>query len=69
MGAEPWSYYVPFQADIQAALDKLRDQVFKSGKYRGSQLKPRTPTEALENMEADGTASILDIMSGTAATR
>lgn len=61
MGAEPWEYWVPYQESIQRALDALRDQVFRSGRYRGSELKPATPEEAVANMEADGTASILDI--------
>lgn len=63
MGAEPWDYWVPYQQSIQQALDDLREQVFRSGGYRGSNLKPATPEEAVENMEADGTASILDITS------
>lgn len=61
MGADPYDYYVRYEPDIQAALDKLRQQVFKSGEYRYSQLQPRTIEEAIENAEADGTASILDI--------
>jgi hypothetical protein len=62
MGAEPWSYFVPFEPSVDAALKKLRQRVFESGDFRGSEMKPATPEEALENMEADGTASILDIL-------
>ena len=61
MGAEPWSYFVPFESSVDAALQKLRQRVFESGAFRGSGMKPATPEEAVANMEADGTASILDI--------
>ncbi len=61
MGAEPYEYTVEYQADIQSALDVLRGQVFLSKEFRGAELNPKTPEEALELMEADGTASILDI--------
>lgn len=30
MGAEPYEYTVPYEPDIQAALDKLRSRVFES---------------------------------------
>jgi len=62
MGAEPYDYMVPYDADPQAALDRLRAEVFASGRYRGAEENPATPEEALEMMDADGTASILDIM-------
>jgi hypothetical protein len=61
MGAEPYSYTVPYQPDIAKALQDLRKEVFKSGNYRGSEHKPKTIKEAIDNMVADGTASILDI--------
>jgi hypothetical protein len=61
MGAEPWDYFVPFQDDIQAALEDLRHREFRAGRFRGSELDPDSIDEAIENMDADGTASILDI--------
>ena len=61
MGAEPYEYCVSYESDVQAALEKLRSRVFASGEYRGAELAPATPEEALEMMDADGTASILDI--------
>jgi hypothetical protein len=61
MGAEPYRYSVAFEEDIQAALEKLRAEVFASGEFRGAELSPTTPEEALEMADADGTASILDI--------
>ena len=33
MGASGWQYFVPYQSDVQKALDDLRVQVFQSGKY------------------------------------
>ena len=61
MGAEPWQYFVTYQPNLQGALENLRQQEFRAGRFRGSELKPATIQEAFENMDADGTASILDI--------
>jgi hypothetical protein len=33
MGAEFWSYFVPYQEDIQAALEGLREQEFQAGRF------------------------------------
>jgi len=63
MGAEPWQYFVTYQPNLQGALENLRQQEFRAGRFRGSELKPATIEEAFENMDADGTASILDIES------
>ena len=61
MGAEPYEYTVPYEPDIQAALDKLRRRVFESKEFNGAELDPPTPEAAFELTEADGTRSILDI--------
>jgi len=61
MGGERWFHIAPYQSDIPAALEALRQRVFAEGEYRGSNAEPATIEEALENMDADGTASILDI--------
>ena len=61
MGAEPWDYFVPYEANIQAALEKLREREFRAGRFRGSEDQPATIAEVLENMDADGTGSILDM--------
>jgi hypothetical protein len=61
MGAEPYHYLVPYEQDIQRALDKLRASVFASGEYNGAEFEPATPQEAFEMAEEDGTGSILDI--------
>jgi hypothetical protein len=61
MGAEPWDYFVPYEEDVQKALEKLRLREFRAGRYRGAEDHPATIEEAFENMDEDGTASILDI--------
>jgi len=61
MGGEPWHHVAPYQPDIPSALEALRRRVFADGDYRGSDAEPASIEEALENMDADGTASILDI--------
>jgi hypothetical protein len=61
MGAEPWQHVAPYQPNVAVALEQLRQAVFAAGNYRGSEDAPESIEEALENMDADGTASILDI--------
>lgn len=62
MGAEPWEYVVPYEADLEAALSRLREQEFRAGRFRGAEDQPASIEEALEMMDADGTASILDML-------
>ena len=33
MGANPWHYFIPYQVDINAALQNLREQEFQAGHY------------------------------------
>ena len=33
MGAELWSYWVPYQKDLDAALQELRQQEFQAGRF------------------------------------
>ncbi|GGZ32336.1 hypothetical protein GCM10010365_61390 [Streptomyces poonensis] len=33
MGASDWDYYVPYQEDLNAALQQLRREVFEAGDY------------------------------------
>jgi hypothetical protein len=61
MGAEPWGYFVPYQPDLQAAMEELREREFRAGRYHGSEADPATIEEAREEADADGTRSILDI--------
>jgi hypothetical protein len=61
MGAEWWDYFVPYEEDIQTALEKLRQREFRAGRYNGSEEHYATIEEVVENMDADGTRSILDM--------
>lgn len=61
MGAEPWQYFVPHEADWQIALDKLKAREFAAGRFRYSEEGPSSIDEAREIADADGTGSILDI--------
>jgi hypothetical protein len=49
MGASGWHYFVPFQPDIKAVLDQLREDVFDKGEY----LKPALFYGALMHQVGD----------------
>ena len=36
MGGCFWDYFVPYQDDVSAALQKLRNEVFRAGQYSSS---------------------------------
>ena len=41
MGAEFWSHFVPYREDIRTALEELREQEFRAGRFRiPSQIQP-----------------------------
>ena len=61
MGGWPYQYVVPYQPNLQAALDELRKDVFERGAYYGSEARPRTIKEAVRRSGESGTRSILDI--------
>jgi hypothetical protein len=76
MGAEPYFYFVPYQADVDAALQALRQREFQAGRYNPVlpflefPIGPQSPSpgaqhtsieEACEDADADGTRSILDL--------
>ncbi len=76
MGGHPWFYFVDYEADINAALQKLRRREFLAGRYNPVMwfpefpIGPQSPTpgaqhdsieEAIEDADADGTRSILDM--------
>lgn len=51
MGATGWSHFVPYQSDINAALQQLRQQVFASGNYiQGDAVSPEQTRQAAQNM-------------------
>ncbi|WP_446218961.1 hypothetical protein [Micromonospora sp. IBHARD004] len=74
MGASSWSYFVPYQPDLNAALEALCEKVFTSGDYwwaRGEigrsagsyDNRPATMADlfADEWVQESGTHSILDM--------
>jgi hypothetical protein len=76
MGGHPWFYFVPYQSDVNQALQSLRQREFRAGRYNPAVPFPEFPVAstsaapgaqhtsmeaALEASEADGTRSILDI--------
>ena len=46
MGAEAWDYFVPYEEDIQQALEKLRLREFRAGRFRGAENHPASIEEA-----------------------
>ena len=82
MGAEPYWYVVPYESDIEAVLQKLRQREFRAGRYNPVMPFPRFPVDldaepapaqhdsiekALEDAAEDGTRSILDIQHAASA--
>ena len=76
MGGHPWFYFVEYEPDIEAALQKLRRREFEAGRYNPAvdfpvfPVSERSPApgarhgsieEAFEEADADGTRSILDM--------
>jgi hypothetical protein len=61
MGAEPWAYFVPYEADVQAALDRLKEREFRAGRFQSGAKAPTTIAEARKFAGAGGTGSILDM--------
>ena len=77
MGGHAWFYFVDYEPDIDSALQKLREREFRAGRYNPVTWFPEFPVgpdspapgaqhasidEALEEADADGTRSILDMM-------
>ena len=61
MGASAWHYTVPYQPDIQAALDTLRQDAFAAWKHAHPRKRYRSIDAVLTAVGADGTSSILDV--------
>ncbi len=63
MGKSAWRYFVPFQADAQAALDDLRADVFARRDFHANRRarKATTMADAIRLAGEDGTHSILDV--------
>ena len=64
MGAEPWSYFVPYRDDIEAAFEDLKQREFEAGRYFKPDWpirSPKTIDEAVASFEEyEGTHSVLD---------
>ena len=56
MGGEPYWYFVPYQPNIQAALDALRAREFKAGRYNPVLPFQRFPVDADSPLHALGHA-------------
>jgi CTP:molybdopterin cytidylyltransferase MocA len=67
-----WRHFVPFQADVRVALEKLRQREFKAGRFTQSAdqpaTSPRTIDQALARSDATGTRSVLDMADGISPT-
>jgi hypothetical protein len=76
MGGHPWFYSVEYQPDVNSALQELRRREFEAGRYNPAVWFPQFPVdekspspgaqhssieEAIEDADADGTRSILDM--------
>lgn len=77
MGGHFWFYFVPYEQDVNQALQSLRRREFRAGRYNPAVRFPNFPVEsadtispgvqhdsieeALEASNADGTRSILDM--------
>jgi hypothetical protein len=77
MGVEPWYYFVKYQADVNRALQELRQREFQAGRYYPVIDSLELPIDenspspgaqhpsieaALEAADDSGTGSILDII-------
>ncbi|WP_406395893.1 hypothetical protein [Streptomyces sp. NBC_00887] len=75
MGASSWDYSVPYQEDLNAALQQLRREVFDAGDYywvnggdwlpeEEREPRPRTLEELWQDelVQEAGTHSILDVL-------
>ena len=61
MGAEPYSYEVEYEDELEAVFRKLQQSVFESKEFRCNVDNPSSIQEVLMNADESGTASILDI--------
>jgi len=64
VGASGWSYFVPYQADIEAALQNLRQEAFAQGNYYNpidSDPGPQTMEELIQLCDLEGTHSVIDM--------
>jgi hypothetical protein len=65
MGAEAWSYFVPYRDDVGGALEDLKQREFEAGRYDkpvGPHFPATSIEEAVRACGASGTRSILDMV-------
>lgn len=74
MGATGWVYFVPYQQNIEKAMEGLQKEVMGRGEFIGAGDAPCDDADLLEFMfqnaadGTDGTHSILDIVGGVSET-
>jgi len=63
MGASGWQHFVPYEPDLDLALQHLREDVFRRGAFYGKKGAESAPTieAVLEGNGEDGTHSALDV--------
>lgn len=84
MGGHAWFYFVDYDPDIDAALQRLRQREFQAGRYHPAVRLPQFPVgpqspapgpqhrsidEAMRAADESGTRSILDMARVSAAPR
>src|SRR4051794_25147799 len=61
MAASRWSYFTPYDEDVDVALRALRKRVFDTAFPVGSPERPKSIAAYVKSRGHDGTHSILDI--------
>jgi hypothetical protein len=71
MGAHPYWYFVPYRADVSAALAALREREFRAGRYNPVVPFPNFPVDENSPAASPGHVSIEDAMrdAGDSGTR
>lgn len=67
MGATGWEYFVPYQADVAAALQRLREGIFAKGSYLSGVGITRPDMEATLKVCGADTESVLQRLAAQAS--
>jgi hypothetical protein len=65
MGGCYWDYFVPYESDVNAALQKLRDEVFRTKQYSSSGLMSEdsnADSESFDDENSESPATIEDLL-------
>jgi hypothetical protein len=65
MGAEPYGYIIPYETNIEAARQKLREREFQAGRYYPVTPFPEFPVDLEAPSAAPPHRSIEEVMDGT----